>query len=101
MSTYFDIDMGPDTEATVETFTGRELYNAFSEDYDGVTDRAAQIFDKNGTLLASGRLMGLRFEPVGQLAADGSQETRVLYSFGSLNPDIPWDRSHRIELTRR
>ncbi len=85
----------------MDTFTGQELYEAYHEDYDAITDRQARIFSSDGRQLTAGRLIGLRFEPVGHASADGSQEGRVLYSFGSLTPDIAWDRTHRIELAAR
>ncbi|CAM3452207.1 hypothetical protein [Tsukamurella hominis] len=75
----------------METFTGRELYEAFHADYDAVTDRDARIFDAEGRLLAAGRLSGLRLDE------SGGTET-VEYSFLSLHDDVVWAPSHRIEL---
>ncbi|GAA4388747.1 hypothetical protein [Tsukamurella soli] len=105
MNTYMDstVDLAEDAEpgTRVDTFTGQELYDAYHEDYDAITRREARIYSRSGQELAAGRLDGLRFVPVGRPAADGSTDTEVLYSFGSLTPDIPWDRTHRIELAPR
>ncbi|BDD82697.1 hypothetical protein TPB0596_24600 [Tsukamurella pulmonis] len=75
----------------MDTFTGRELYEAFHADYDAVTDRDARIYDAQGRLLAAGRLAGLRLD-------ESSGAEVVEYSFTSLHPDLPWDAAHRIEL---
>jgi hypothetical protein len=74
-----------------DTFSGRELYEAFHADYDAVTDRDARIYDAEGRLLAAGRLSGLRLDETG-----GGEQ--VEYSFSSLHPDLPWDPTHRVEL---
>ena len=75
----------------MDTFTGRELYEAFHADYDAVTDRDARIYDETGRLVAAGHLGRLR--PVG----DGASEA-TMYSFLSLHDDVRWEPSHRIEL---
>ncbi|WP_019202963.1 hypothetical protein [Tsukamurella sp. 1534] len=75
----------------MDTFTGRELYEAFHADYDAVMERDAQIYDAQGRLLARGRLAGLKLDE------SGGRES-VEYSFSSLHPDIPWAPEHRIEL---
>lgn len=74
----------------MDTFTGRELYEAFHADYDAITDRDARIFDAEGRLLAAGRLSGLRLD-------ESSGTEKVEYSFLSLHDDVPWEPTHRIE----
>ncbi|TWS19901.1 hypothetical protein FK529_07055 [Tsukamurella asaccharolytica] len=75
----------------MDTFTGRELYDAFHADFDAVTDRDARIFDAEGRLVAAGRLSGLRFDD-----SDGTE--KVEYSFLSLHDDVLWEPTHRIVL---
>ncbi|KXP01387.1 MULTISPECIES: hypothetical protein [Tsukamurella] len=75
----------------MDTFTGRELYEAFHADYDAVTERDARIYDAEGRLLARGKLAALRLDE----SRGGEQ---IEYSFSSLHGDVPWDPSHRIEL---
>ncbi|TWS24772.1 hypothetical protein FK268_05870 [Tsukamurella sputi] len=75
----------------MDTYTGRELYEAFHADYDAITERDATIFDAEGRLLARGRLSALRLDETGG-------REKVEYSFSSLHGDVDWDPTHRIEL---
>ncbi len=75
----------------MDTFTGRELYEAFHADHDAITDRDARIFDSAGRLLAAGRLSGLRLD-------DSDGREKLEYSFLSLHDDVVWEPNHRIEL---
>ncbi|NMD54242.1 MULTISPECIES: hypothetical protein [Tsukamurella] len=75
----------------MDTYTGRELYEAFHADYDAITERDATIFDAEGRLLARGRLSALRLDETG-----GTE--KLEYSFSSLHGDVAWDPTHRIEL---
>lgn len=75
----------------MDTYTGRELYEAFHADYDAITDRDARIFDAEGRLLAAGRLSGLRLDE-----SDGTE--KLEYSFLSLHDDVLWEPTHRIVL---
>lgn len=79
----------------MDTFSGQELYEAFHEDLDAITDRDARIYDSAGRLLVTGRLIGLRIEDEQQGAGTSGG---VRYRFGSMSHELEWDRSHRIEL---
>ncbi|GAB3127042.1 hypothetical protein GCM10027289_03990 [Tsukamurella serpentis] len=74
----------------MDTFSGRELYEAFHADHDAITDRDARIYDAEGRLVAVGRLAGLHLV--------GPEGRTVEYSFLSLHDDVAWDPTHRIEL---
>jgi hypothetical protein len=80
----------------MDTFSGQQLYDAYHEDYDAITDRDARIYDHSGNLLVTGHLLGLRFDDPKHTGKEV-----IRYRFGSMSPEVPWDRSHRIDLAPR
>ena len=80
----------------MDTFSGQQLYDAFHEDYDAITERDARVYDDTGRLIARGRLLGLRLDDSGR---DHIEHTR--YRFGSFAPEVEWSPSQRIELDAR